>query len=368
MRKYLLAIIFFADIVISGFISYKILSLKFSKSNLTPSEITVKNEEVIVTPGLFDGESTNILLLGYGGAGHDGGNLSDVIMVVSVSPSAKTASFISVPRDLWVEIPIRSDKKQNYKINAAYAIGGDDRNYPLKEPQYKGAGGGGFMAKKVISEVTGLTLNNYISINFDNFKKIIDSLGGVGIDVPVAFDDYLYPVKGLENATCGFSAVQIAEFHRKYSGFDLEKQFTCRYEHLHFEKGIQNMDGDTALKFVRSRHSVQDGGDFARSRRQKAVLLGMKDKLFSLYALKKVDKLFDEFKGFISTDLDLKEVKILASVIGSPEEYKIKFISLTEENVLLATKSMDGQFILIPKEGENVWRGVQKYIYDETRK
>ncbi len=370
-KKYLQILATIVVFIISGIISYKILSFKFTKSNESELLQNKKSDEVKdvnATPIIGKSESINFLLLGYGGAGHDGGNLSDVIMVVNINSSKKEATFISIPRDLWAEIPVRSDLKQNFKINAAYAIGNDDKRYGLKEPQYRGDTGAGNLAKKVVSDVTGLQIKKYIAVDFENFKKIIDTLGGIEVDVPVTFNDNFYPIKGQENATCGFSLEKITELHQKYTGDSLNQQFTCRYEQLHFDKGIKKIDGESALKFVRSRHASEDGGDFARSRRQKAVLLGIKDKLISLYAVKKINELYDEFKGLVRTDLDVTGAKTLAEVMGQPKDYKLKFIGLSTDNVLLATKSLDGQFILIPKGGENVWRGIQKYIYDEISK
>lgn len=366
-KKYFLFLIFILDAIIFSFFSYKILASKFKTNtemdvSLAPTAEVSQN----IPTGTSAGDSMNFLLLGYGGAGHDGGNLSDVVMIVSVSPTKKTASFISIPRDLWVEIPVRSDIKQSYKVNAAYAIGSDDKKYGLKEPQYRGPLGGATMAKKVIGELAGVSIRNYIAIDFESFKKMIDTLGGIDVDVPVAFDDYHYPIKGNENSTCGISATDIATFHQKFSGDQLNYQFPCRYEHLHFDKGMQKMNGESALKFVRSRHSAQDGGDFARSRRQKALLLGVKDKLITVDAVKNIDNLFNDLKGLVKTDLDLKGAKTFAGLIGDPKSYRTKFFGLNEDHVLVATKSLDGQFILIPKEGENMWRGVQSYIYQES--
>ncbi len=367
-KKKILYIIFSLEIVIVGFLTYKILALKYGKSNEQSNAIA----EVSVTPyptspGGVKDDSINFLLLGYGGAGHSGGYLSDVIMIVNVNPVKKTANFISIPRDLWVEIPVRSDLKKNFKVNAAYAIGMDDRTYGLKEPQYKGGSGAANLTKKVVGDATGLQIRNYIAIDFDSFRKLIDTLGGIEADVPVAFDDYHYPIKGRENETCGLSATQIAEFHQKYSGDELNYQFPCRYEHLHFDKGLQHIDGESSLKFVRSRHSAQDGGDFARSRRQKVVLLGVKDKLISLNGVKNAETLFDELKGLVKTDIDVKGIKVLSQLFGNPKDYKTNFIGLNEDNVLTASKSLDGQFILIPKEGENMWRGVQSFIYNQIK-
>lgn len=334
---------------------------KISVKEETTSDDLLINEKEIK---LELQDSYNILLLGYGGAGHDGGSLSDVIIVLNVNPKEKRAVFVSIPRDLWVEIPVRSDLKEHYKINAAYAIGGDDRGYPLKEPQYKGEAGAGTMAKEVVGEVIGVPIEYFVAVDFEGFKNIADTLGGLEVNVPVTFDDYFYPVKGLENETCGFSATKIAELHEKYSGFDLEKQFECRYEHIHYDQGINHMDDGSVLKFVRSRHSSQHGGDFARSQRQRAVIWAMKDKLLSLTAVKKFDDIYSEFTKMLRTDIDLTKAKDLFDIFGNPDEYEISFMGLSTENVLIETRSMDGQFILIPKEGEDIWAGVQNYIFE----
>ena len=309
-------------------------------------------------------DSYNILFLGYGGVGHDGGSLSDVVIVLNINPKEKTAVFVSIPRDLWVEIPVRSDIKEYHKINAAYAIGSDDIRYPLKEPQYKGATGGGEMAKKVVSEVIGVPVEYFAAVDFEGFKKLTDALGGVDVEVPVAFDDYFYPIKGKENETCGKSAGEIAGLHELYSDTQLHHQFECRYEHIHFDKGRTFMDGETVLKFVRSRASSQHGGDFARSVRQQAVILAMKEKFLSLSAAKNLDDIYYEFTNMIKTDMDFDTAKDLYAIVGNPSEYKISFLGLSSENVLIETKSLNGQFILIPKEGEGVWTGVQKFIFE----
>ncbi len=367
-KKYLQILFIIIIFSASGFITYKILLSKFTKNNESSSNKQTETGGSPASPIIGKSQSINLLMLGYGGAGHDGGNLSDVIIVVNVNSTRKVATFISIPRDLWVQIPVRSDLKQNFKINAAYAIGNDDKRYGLKEPQYRGETGAGNLIKKVVSDTTALRINNYIAVDFEHFKNLIDTLGGIEVEVPITFNDYYYPIKGQENATCGFSIEKISELHQKYSGDSLNQQFTCRYEHLHFDKGVQKIDGETALKFVRSRHSSEDGGDFARSRRQKAVLLGMKDKLISLSSVKKIDEIFNEFKGLVRTDIDVNSLKQLSKILGSPKDYKLNFVSLNDENVLLSSKSLDGQFILIPKEGENVWVGLQKYINDEINK
>ncbi|QQS39139.1 LCP family protein [Candidatus Woesebacteria bacterium] len=325
----------------------------FQETNNFPSKPipTPKTESVI-----------SVLLLGYGGAGHDGGTLSDVLMLVRLDYASKQVALISIPRDLWVNLPVRSDLSQHFKINMAHAIGLDDSQYGLKQPQYQGELGGGEMAKYAVTTVTGIPVDYFVSVDFAKFSQAIDLLDGIEVEIPVDFDDYFYPIKGLENETCGFSPEEIDKFHVDFSGFDLEKQFTCRYEHLHFEKGTSHMDGQTALKFVRSRHSDQHGGDFARSIRQQAILVATKNKLLALGALNNPMEFVNTIGSIIRTDFDFAGVTDLINVVGNTDEYEINSINLTTDNVFSNTTSEAGAYILIPKEGADKWNPVHAFI------
>jgi len=306
--------------------------------------------------------SYNILLLGYGGAGHSGGGLSDAIVLLNIDTSKRIVRTVAIPRDIWVELPIRSDKKEFYKVNAAFAIGNDDRGYPLKEPIYKGANGGGNMAKKAVEEITGLTVDYYAAVDFDRFTRSIDALKGITVNVPVSFVDEFYPIKGLENETCGFSPEEMNAHKAAYSGFELEKIYTCRYEKLQFSKGPTQMDGATALKFIRSRHSSEDGGDFARGVRQQAVLVATKDKLLTLGALENIDQFYAEFSKLIQTDIKEESILELLSKFGAPKDYTLDNLNITTENYLEDSVSSDGQYILIPKAGTRNWDEVHTFL------
>lgn len=347
----------FTASTISAFFYFS--SKKFSAEEKVAEDFMPESASTLVvdSPDTF-----NVLLLGYGGADHSGGALTDSMILVSLNTKEKKVVMISIPRDLWIALPVDYDNKRNFKINAAYAIGGDEVKYPNKKPVYKGELGGGELAKYAVSVVTGLDVNFFISVNFDGLVDAIDLLGEIEVDVPHSFDDYFYPVKGLENETCGKTPEEITDFHAKYSGFQLEKQFECRYEHLHFEKGRQEMDGETALKFVRSRHSDQYGGDFARSERQHAILSGIKDKLISIDAISQASPIFNKLVESVKTDLDSETIKQIITAIGNPVDYEISHIYLTEDNVFYSSTSSGGQFILIPREGVNEWSGVHKFI------
>jgi len=346
---------------ISAFVTY--LFLSNGKAPATNSSESPAYAEKVKDEENFDPEKPfNILLLGYGGEGHEGGSLSDVLMVVHVSPQEKKVVLISIPRDTWVELPVRSDIKEFHKINYAHAIGSDDTKYPLKEPQFKGSIGGGELAKYALEKVTGLPMHFFLSVDFNGFKRIVDDLGGIDVNVPVTFDDYYYPIKGAENLSCGKSEEEIAALSATMSGFILEKEFQCRYEHLRFEKGVVPMDGETALKFVRSRHSDEHGGDFARSERQYSLLKSLLGKAISLNALTKWPELFDQFARLVKTDLNKDVIKLVVGEGLDLSEYKVFTLQLSTENVFKETKSQDGQYILVPKAGSGNWDEMHNFI------
>lgn len=300
---------------------------------------TIQEKLEEYSPKAPDKTQFNILLLGQGGAGHSGGELTDAIVLASINTASKNVNLIAIPRDIWVD---------NFKINSAYAAGVD-------------------VAKAAVEKVTGIPVDYYVAVDFSRFEKSIDALGGITVDVPVAFDDYFYPIKGLENELCGMTPEKIEKIHRLYSGFELEKQFTCRYEHLHFDKGAQQMDGATALKFIRSRHSSEHGGDFARGVRAQAVLAAIKNKLISLEALNNIDKFYAQFKGLVTSDIDEEDIVAILSRAGDPSEYTLSNVNISTDNYLQNAKSPDGQYILNPKAGVGNWEQVHAFIKSKLR-
>lgn len=359
-----LALLLILTFILSTTGTYFILSL----TQRQKQNVNEPSEEMLVSKREGNPNVYNVLLLGYGGAGHSGGTLSDVLMLISIDTEKKHVYLISVPRDTWVELPVRSDIKEPDKINASFAIGLDDKKYPLKEPQYKGIHGGGNMAKAAVETVTGIQADNYVAVSFREFEKAVDLLGGLDVNVPQTFDDYFYPIVGKENESCGKSGDEISAVSATMSGFLLEKQFECRYEHLHFDRGSVHMDGTAALKFVRSRHSDQHGGDFARSERQQTILFAVMDKLISMDAVSKHAELYDQFKSVITTDITKGDVKEFVTKMGDPKDYQIRPINLTTENVFHESTSSNGQYILIPKAGIENWQEIHQFIDTEIKK
>ncbi|MFC1626783.1 LCP family protein [Patescibacteria group bacterium] len=304
-----------------------------------------------------DVDAFNVLLLGYGGAGHDGGFLTDVIQLIHFDFTNDVLGFISIPRDLWVTFPNGGQAK----INSAF-VSEDTPQYPTEDVSLDEALAGAVNTKSVIENVTGLTPHFFVGIDFNSFISVIDTLDGVDVDVPVAFEDPWYPVKGRELELCGHTPDEVTEMSNTLSGFELEKQFPCRYEELSFKKGERFMDGDTALKFVRSRHG-SNGGDFDRSRRQQALLLGVRDGLLSEKVFNDPVKVFKTLQSSVRTNLNENLINNIAPIISGIGSYKIVHITLSNENVLRDSRSSQGAYILEPNVAG--WNGVQDYIVEQ---
>lgn len=304
----------------------------------------------------------NIVLLGYGGGKHEGSLLTDTNILAQIRPRDKKIFLISIPRDLWIDLPVKESTTAGYKINAAFAIGTDDENYPDKPKIFTGKNGGGNMAKFVMDKVIGIPIDNYIAINFNGFTKAINTLGGIDVQVERNFTDPYYPIDGKEKDTCGFSEEITKQIDATASGEKKEQAYWCRFEPITFTRGIEHMDGETALKYVRSRHSPTDGGDFERSRRQKAVLSAFRDKVFSLNFLPKTLTVLKDFTGDMMMDITPFQMTKLLGFAKDFNSYTIESIALTTDNVLKEDVSANGQYILIPKEGNQIWNGVAKFI------
>lgn len=277
-----------------------------------------------------DNGRINILLLGVGGAEHDGPNLTDTIIVASanIATSSPAISLVSVPRDIYLD-------SLGEKVNAAYAIG-----------LSKGPDVGLILAKATVSEITGMPIHYAARIDFSVFERIIDLVGGIDVVVQTSFDDPEYPIDGKENDTC-----------------QGDPQFKCRFEKIHFEAGSTHMDGKTALKFVRSRHAQGDEGtDFARSARQQLVIKAVKEKIFLtnlLFDPNKTLEIYNQLKAHVDTDFDSKDGAKLVNLAVNFRQAKFKNIIL-DLNLLENPPVDDRGWILLPKEGS--WDAVHKSI------
>jgi len=308
----------------------------------------------------------NLILLGYGGGNHDGAYLTDSMIAVHIDPHAKKIFLVSIPRDIWIKIPTDGTDGSYSKINAAYEIGLDDTNYPNKQQQFTGADGGGKMAEYIVSQVTGLPINYFIGMDFSGFTNTIDTLGGVDLTVQKTFDDYQYPIEGKENDTCGHTPEEIASLSAQLASSSATiselDAFPCRYEHIHFTAGPQHMDGNTALQYVRSRQSLQDGTDFGRAQRQRNLIVAFKQKIFSASFIPEIIPFMSSLGDDLRTDLTLNDIKTFIQNIQAFNKYEINSLAITDQNFLKDAVSSDGQDILISRDGVDNWDSVHNWL------
>lgn len=365
VKKILLAFIIFNISVaiffaVFAFIKYRQVVVKVNMSPVS------KYVTPTVTPTPDPNKPFAIALMGYGGGTHEGGTLTDSILVAQFVPLEKKIKLISIPRDLWVPIPVAIGETKMLKVNEANSIGLDDKHYPNKEIQFTGLAGGGQMVKTVLSQILNIPIDNFITINFAGFIKTIDTLGGIDVNVQKTFDDPFYPIEEKTTDTCGKTPEEIIALTATISASKLEQQFTCRYEALHFDKGLQHMDSAIALKFVRSRHSQTDGGDFNRSARQKLIIEAVKKKIISLNFVSKLIPFVNSLAGNLTTDINLDQMQKLITKADEYQTYQIESFPITNDNFLMDSKSSIGQYILIPKIGENNWTEIQDFVQKPT--
>jgi len=262
---------------------------------------------------------TNILLLGMGGKNHPGGTLSDTIIVISINWQTKQTAFLSIPRDLWVQIP-------DYgwaKINNAFAHG---------EANQKTTGGGGQVASETVSKILDIPIHYFVSVDFEGFKKIVDTVGGVDIYVEKDINDPYYPAANMIN-----------------------------YDPFKIQAGQHHMDGTLALKYARSRETTSD---FDRSKRQQIVLAAIKQKVLSLNILanpKKVTDLLNILGDHLRTNLSISEIKSLWDTIKDIDTSKMinRVLDTSESGPLTATQDQRG-YIIVPRKGIGNYTDLQK--------
>ena len=381
MKKILFVLV---GILAGAVVFYLVKITQFYKYIYTPSTRKPAGQKPIA-----EKEQFAILLLGYAGGNHAGTYLTDTMIVMHVNKKTKKALLVSLPRDLWVKLPTKSGDDFYSKINTVYETELFPNDFPDLDTKKAGSKSDAELTKRVIGAITGLEIDNYVSIDFASFTKAIDILGGVDIKVQKSFEDEKYPVEGKENDFCGkeeqFKQIEpyfndtaaspeakekllkekpeLDEFLRNATDSP-QLAFPCRYEKIHFDAGLQHMDGATALKFSRSRQSPQDGGDFARARRQQLLLEAVREKILSVGFIAKLPALLDETKNYVKTDIGPDQIQKFLKEVASAKDYSLTSIVLSDQNVLTTSRSDSGQYILTPEGGIDQWAPVQKFIKD----
>ncbi|MFC1608895.1 LCP family protein [Patescibacteria group bacterium] len=272
----------------------------------------------------------NILLLGIAGKGKPGGNLTDTIMLMSVDTQTNKIALLSLPRDLYTEIP---DAHHKTKINSIYQYGinHDQGIDPLL---------------KTIESITDLPVHYFLVLNFDGFTEIINDIDGITITNERDIYDPRYPGPN-------------------YS-----------YELFELEKGVHKLDGATALKYARQRHGDPEG-DFGRAKRQQQVIQATKNKMFSAKTFLNIftiNKLLNTLGDNIKTNIQVEELENFLSLAKRADTQNITnaVVDAWKKDSLLRVSHVyyndTRAFILIPRIGNySEIQELSKNIFDLTK-
>jgi LCP family protein required for cell wall assembly len=277
---------------------------------------TFKN---IVTPGQINlqgmtDERINILLLGIAGHGKPGNNLTDTIMIASLNSKTGKVALLSVPRDLYVQVP---ETLYTSKINAIYEYG--LRSYPNTPEKMMGP------LEGVIKNITSLDIHYWVVLNFDGFEKIVDAIDGINITNPRDIYDPSYPGPG-------------------YS-----------YETFELSQGFHHLDGAVALKYARMRHNDPEG-DFGRAKRQQQVMQAIKNKVFSTGTLLNavtLNQLFDALGENVKTNISSSEFGDFLQLVKKLDTNNINNVVFDawKSESLLKGSHVAGVSALVPRVG-----------------
>jgi len=252
-------------------------------------------------------ERVNILLLGIDQrCDEDGPTHTDTMMVVSIDPVGMSASALSLPRDMWVQIP-------NFgldRINQAHFIGGIS-NYP---------GGGPALAAETVEAFLGLPIHYYGAANFDAFTELIDLIGGIDVDVPEDINDPKYP-----DRCYGFDPFQISA-------------------------GTHHLNGEQALKYARTRATF--GGDVDRAGRQQQVLLAVREAILSLDMVPRLiaqaPQLWQSFQENVRTNMTIEEAIQLGLLAQDIPRENIR-LEIIDYSYIIPGTTADAQQVLMPR-------------------
>ncbi len=273
---------------------------------------------------------TNFLLLGNGGEGHDGANLTDTILVASLDQNTKTVKMLSIPRDFYIKDPQTGGQRINKLYDSYYNLQKNDRA-ALSE------------VSKRLGEILGIEIHYFARVNFEGFTKIVDSLGGIDVVVEKDINDPYYPLGE-----------------------------TTKYQTFSIKAGFHTLDGETALKYARSRKTTSD---FDRAKRQQQIIAAVKDKALKLNLLtdfNKLQQLYSSISDSISTNLTVPEIIELAKIGKDINKDQISSVVLNDDFTscggFLYTPPRDeygGAAVLIQigKKYEEISKFIQNYFY-----
>ncbi|NWG17393.1 MAG: LCP family protein [Chloroflexi bacterium] len=229
---------------------------------------------------------------------------TDTIMLASIDPATNSLGILSIPRDLYVEVPGYSELQ---RINSPMVLG------ELRQPGY-----GPQLMMQTTQYNLGIRVHDYLAVDFNTVITLVDAIGGIDIDVPYTINDPQYP------------------------------DMNFGYDPLFIRAGLQHMDGRLALKYARTRHG---DSDFQRAERQQQVLYAVRDKVLSLDILPQLiiqsPTLWGQLNQGVSTGLTLDQIIQLAWYLKDVSSENIRTGVINEQYTAFYTTPA-GASVLVP--------------------
>jgi LCP family protein required for cell wall assembly len=285
-----------------------------------------------------DSGRVNILLAGNSAddPGHNGANLTDSIMLVSIDTKNNTAFLLSIPRDLWVQ----TDNNGWQKINDAYV---DGQTNGFSAPGYPKGGMGEL--EQIVSQKFGIPIDYYALINYAAIKDAVDAVGGITVDIQSPDPRGIY---------------------------DPDIDYATHTVLADYSNGEHTLNGEQALDLARARGEAYgsygfEASDFARTQYQREMLVALKEKADSISVLAnpaKLSSLADAIGNNVTTDFSLSQVHRLYDLTKPIKGSAIQSLSLNDANGkdLLTNYDIDGQDSLIPALGINNYSAIQAFV------
>jgi LCP family protein required for cell wall assembly len=285
-----------------------------------------------VKPQLLKGEGDgriNFMLLGRGGDGHDGPDLTDTILIASIDPVNKSAALVSIPRDLWVSV----SGYGSMKINSVFANAKYDAQNTVRD-EAKAEEAGMKVIQQEITDILGIPIHYHVMMDFKAFEEAVNAVGGVDINAPEALVDYTMAWQNGGKATLA-------------------------------QKGHNHLDGRQALMYVRSRHGSARG-DFDRTERQRVLITALSQKVTSAGTYTnpvKISQLLSAFGDHVSTDLSVNDSIRLLTLLKGVGGSKITSVGLADPpNSFVRTDNVSGASVVRPTAGFDAYTEIQNYI------
>lgn len=269
---------------------------------------SIQAPELAISETWDGGSRINLLLMALDFRDWEAGETprTDSMILLTVDPVTKTAGMLSIPRDMWVNIP-----GYDYgKINTAYYLG----------ETYKVPGGGPALAAETVERFLGVPIDYYAQIDFVSFIMLIDEIGGIKITIEEPIT--IYPIE--------------------FPSLDGSRKVTL-------EPGRYRLSGNFVLAYARERHT--SGGDFDRAKRQQQVILAVRDEIMNFNRLPelvaKAPTLYEELSSGIRTNLNLTQIIQLAALAPDIQFENIKH-GVISPDMVTSAMTPDGLSILIP--------------------